>query len=54
MVLLERAAEEFAAGAGKRYTVQDLKSPHARIGQLKLETDSLADAFAPIGDVFAK
>lgn len=52
--LLERAAEVFATAADKREAGPDLKTLHAKIGQLTLENDFLADALGRIGDASAK
>jgi len=52
--LLERAAEVFATPAEKRDAGPDLKSLHAKIGQLTLENDFLASALGRIGDTSAK
>ena len=52
--LLERAAEVFATAAEKRDAGPDLKTLHAKIGQLALENDFLAGALGRIGDASAK
>ena len=52
--LLERAVEVFASAADKREQVPDIKSLHAKIGQLALENDFLAGALGRIGDASAK
>ena len=52
--LLERAAEVFATAAEKREAGPDLKSLHAKIGQLALENDFLSNALGRIGDASAK
>jgi transposase-like protein len=52
--LLERATEIFATAAEKREAGPDLKTLHAKIGQLALENDFLADALGRIGDASAK
>ena len=52
--LLERAAEVFAAAGEKRDAGLDVKTLHAKIGQLALENDFLASALGRIGDASAK
>ena len=52
--LLERAAEVFASPAEKRGPGVDIKSLHAKIGQLALENDFLAGALGRMGDASAK
>ena len=52
--LLERAAEVFATAADKRDAGPDLKTLHAKIGQLALENDFLSGALGRIGDASAK
>ena len=52
--LLERAAEVFATAAEKRDAGPDIKTLHAKIGQLALENDFLAGALGRIGDASAK
>ena len=52
--LLQRAAEVFATAAEKREGEPDLKTLHAKIGQLALENDFLAGALGRIGDASAK
>lgn len=52
--LLERASDVFASAAEKRQGEPDLKSLHAKIGQLTLENDFLASALGRIGDPSAK
>lgn len=52
--LLERAAEVFATATDKRDSGPDIKSLHAKIGQLALENDFLAGALGRIGDASAK
>ncbi len=52
--LLERAAEVFATAGDKRDAGPDIKSLHAKIGQLTLENDFLAGALGRIGDASAK
>ena len=52
--LLERAAEVFVTAAEKRDAGPDLKTLHAKIGQLALENDFLAGALGRIGDASAK
>src|ERR1700676_5095115 len=48
--LLQRAAELFATAAEKREHGTDLKTLHAKIGQLALENDFLSRALGRIGD----
>lgn len=52
--LLERAAEVFATAADKREAGPDVKTLHAKIGQLTLENDFLAGALGRVGDASAK
>ena len=52
--LQERAVEVFASAGDKREQVPDIKSLHAKIGQLALENDFLAGALGRIGDASAK
>ena len=53
--LLQRAAEVFAATAAeKRDQGPDVKTLHAKIGQLALENDFLSNALGRIGDASAK
>ena len=52
--LLERAAEVFAAAGEKRDAGLDVKTLHAKIGQLALENDFLASALGRVGDASAK
>jgi transposase len=52
--LLQRAAEVFATAAEKRERGPDLKTLHAKIGQLALENDFLSGALGRIGDASAK
>jgi transposase-like protein len=52
--LLEHAAEIFATASEKQSTVPDLKSLHAKIGQLTLENDFLAGALGRLDDASAK
>ena len=52
--LLQRAAEVFATAAEKRKAAPDLKTLHAKIGQLTLENDFLSVALGRIGDASAK
>lgn len=52
--LLQHADEVFATAAEKRETGPDLKTLHAKIGQLALENDFLAGALGRIGDASAK
>jgi len=52
--LLQRAAEIFATAAEKREGGPDLKTLHAKIGQLALENDFLSNALGRLGDASAK
>ncbi len=52
--LLERAAEVFATAAEKRDAGPDLKTLHAKIGQLALENDFLESALTKAGLLSAK
>lgn len=52
--LLQRAAEVFATQAERREAGPDIKSLHAKIGQLALENDFLSVALGRIGDASAK
>jgi transposase len=52
--LLQRAAEVFATAAEKRGAGPDIKTLHAKIGQLALENDFLSGALGRIGDASAK
>ncbi len=52
--LQQRAAEVFASASDKREQGPDLKSLHAKIGQLALENDFLAGALGRIGDASVK
>ena len=52
--LLERAGEIFATAADKRDAGVDVKTLHAKIGQLTLENDFLSGALGRIGDASAK
>ena len=52
--LQERAVEVFASAADKREQGPDIKSLHAKIGQLALENDFLAGALGRVGDASAK
>ena len=52
--LQERAVEVFASAADKREQGPDIKSLHAKIGQLALENDFLAGALGRIGDASVK
>jgi transposase-like protein len=54
MELLERAAVVFATAAEKHDAGPDVKTLHAKIGQLALENDFLAGALGRIGDASAK
>jgi len=52
--LLQRASEVFATVAEKREAAPDIKTLHAKIGQLTLEKDILSVALGRIGDASAK
>ena len=52
--LQQRAAEVFASAAEKREPGPDVKTLHAKIGQLALENDFLSNALGRIGDASAK
>jgi len=52
--LVRQSAEVFATAAEKREAGPDLKTLHARIGQLALENDFLSTALDRIGDASAK
>ncbi len=52
--LIERAAEVFATAAEKRESGPDIKTLHAKIGELTLENDFLSGALGRIGDASAK
>ena len=52
--LLQRAGEVFATAAEKRESGPDIKTLHAKIGQLTLENDFLSGALGRIGDASAK
>lgn len=52
--LMQRAAEVFASAAEKRETGPDVKTLHAKIGQLALENDFLSNALGRTGDASAK
>jgi len=52
--LLQRTAEVFAMAADKREGEPDLKTLHAKIGQLTLEKVFLSVALGRIGDASAK
>jgi transposase-like protein len=54
MELLERAAAVFATAAEKRDAGPEVKTLHAKIGQLAVENDFLAGALGRIGDASAK
>ena len=51
---VHRAAEVFATAAEKREHGHDIKTLHAKIGQLALENDFLSGALGRIGDASAK
>jgi transposase-like protein len=52
--LLQRATEVFATAAERREQGPDIKSLHAKIGQLTLENDFLSVALGRTGDASAK
>lgn len=52
--LLQRAAEVFATAAERREQGPDIKTLHAKIGQLSLENDFLSVALGRTGDASAK
>ncbi len=52
--LIQRAAEVFATANEKRDAGPDLKTLHAKIGQLALENDFLSGALGRIDDASAK
>ena len=52
--LLERAAEVFTTASDKREQGPNIKSLHAKIGQLALENDFLAGALGRVGDPSVK
>jgi transposase-like protein len=52
--LLQRAADVFATATEKREAVPDIKTLHAKIGELTLENDFLSGALGRIGDASAK
>jgi transposase-like protein len=52
--LLQRAAVVFATAEENREAGPDVKTLHAKIGQLALENDFLANALGRIGDASAK
>ncbi len=52
--LMQRAGEIFASAAEKREAGPDIKTLHAKIGQLALENDFLSGALGRIGDPSAK
>jgi transposase len=52
--LQQRASEVFASATDKREQGPDIKSLHAKIGQLALENDFLAGALGRIGDASVK
>jgi transposase-like protein len=54
MPLLESAPDIFATAAEKSAVGPDLKTLHAKIGQLALENDFLAGALGRLGDASAK
>ena len=52
--LMARAAEVFATAAERRESGPDLKTLHAKIGQLALENDFLSVALGRVGDASGK
>jgi len=53
--LLERASDVFATAAERSESAgPDVKALHAKIGQLAMENDFLADALGRVGDTSAK
>ncbi len=52
--LVQRAGEVFATVAEKREAGPDVKTLHAKIGQLALENDFLSGALGRIGDASAR
>ncbi len=52
--LLDRAAQVFGAGAGPTEKPVDMKTLHAKIGELALENDFLEGALAKAGLLSAK
>lgn len=52
--LLERASEVFATAAERREAGPDVKTLHAKIGQLALENDFLSGALGRMSDASAK
>jgi transposase len=52
--LLDHAVDVFSTSAEKQSAVPDLKSLHAKIGQLTLENDFLAGALGRFPDARAK
>ncbi len=52
--LIQRAAEVFTTATEKRDAGPDLKTLHAKIGQLALENDFLSGALGRIDDASAK
>ena len=52
--LMERAGEVFATVAEKKEADPDIKTLHAKIGQLALENDFLSSALDRFGDTSAK
>ena len=51
---MQRAAEVFATASEKRDAGPDVKTLHAKIGQLALENDFLQGALGRIDDASAK
>ena len=54
MELMQRSAEVFATAAEKREAGPDVKTLHAKIGQLTLENDFLSHALGRTNDASAK
>jgi transposase len=52
--LMQRAADVFATASEKRDAGPDIKTLHAKIGELTLENDFLSGALGRIGDASAK
>jgi Transposase and inactivated derivatives len=52
--LLERAVDLFATAGDRAAALPAVKGLHAKIGQLAMETDCLADALGRIPDASAK
>ena len=52
--LMQRAVEVFASAAERREVGPDVKTLHAKIGQLALENDFLSHALGRTGDASVK